>query len=137
MKIHTKNPTTQKDSIMKTNKEYVIRERARHHEALKAMMPADSTLSGLAVWRKLRRLEGKASRLALQICNGPEVSEEEKERIDAQITVGVEKIFGRPLPGFFINHDPRGYALKLEAGSVPYALHEDWGRYQILAPVID
>ena len=121
----------------KANKEYVIRERAAHHAALKAMMPADSTLSGLAVWRKLRRLEGIAGRLALQMCNGPQVSEEEKERIDAQVTAGVEKLFGRPLPGFFINHDPRGYALKLEAGSVPYALSRDWGSYQILAPIID
>jgi hypothetical protein len=124
---------------MKTteNKDYVLAARARHHEALKAMMPADSTLSGLAVWRKLRVLECKASRLALQMCNGPEVSEDEKERIDAQVTAGVEELFCRPLPGFFINHDPRGYALKLETGSVPHALHEDWGRYQILAPLID
>ena len=120
-----------------TNREYLIRERAQHHAALKAMMPADSTFSGLAVWRKLRRLEGTASRLALQMCNGPEVTEEMQERIDAQVTAGVEKLFGRKLPGFFINHDPRGYALKLEAGSVPHRLHQDWGGYQILAPVID
>lgn len=123
--------------IMKENKDYVIRARAEHHAALKAMMPADSTLSGLVVWRKLRRLEGKAAALALQMCNGPEVSEETKERIDAQVAAGVEKLFGRPLPGFFINHDPRGYALKLEPGSVPYKLHQDWGGYQILAPLID
>lgn len=133
------SPATQQKETekMKTNKDYVIRERARHHEALKAMMPADSTMSGLAVWRKLRRLESKAARLALQMCNGPEVSEDEKERIDAEVTAGVKKLFGRPLPGFFINHDPRGYALKLEAKSVPYPLHTDWGQYQILAPIID
>lgn len=136
MLVSTVNNKT-KGETMKENKEYVLRERAQHHAALKAMMPADSTLSGLAVWRKLRRLEGIAARLALQMCNGPEVSEEEKERIDAQVTAGVEKLFGHPLPGFFINHDPRGYALKLEAGSVPYPLHQDWGGYQILAPVID
>ena len=115
----------------------IIRQRSEHHEALRAMLPAGSLETGLSVWRKLRRLESKAGRLALQMCNGPEVSEEEKERIDAQVAAGVEKIFGRPLPGFFINHDPRGYALKLEPGSVPYKLHEDWGRYQILAPEIN
>lgn len=119
------------------NKDHVLRERVRHHEALKAMMPADSRLSGLQVWRKLRYYECMANRLALQMCNGPEVTEDEKSRIDAQVTAGVEQIFGRPLPGFFINHDPRGYALKLEPASVPYPLHEDWGRYQILAPLID
>lgn len=122
---------------MKENKEYVIRERARHHEALKAMMPDDSTLSGLAVWRKLRHIEGKAARLALKMCNGPEVSEDEKDRIDAQCTAAVEKLFGRKLPGLFINHDPRGYALKLEPGSVPFPLVRDWGNCQILAPIID
>lgn len=101
------------------------------------MLPADSTMSGVECWRKLRKLESRAAKLALQMCNGPEVDEDEKERIDAAVTAGVEKIFGRPLPGFFINHDPRGYALKLEAGSVPFKLHQDWGGYQILAPLID
>ena len=46
-------------------------------------------------------------------------------------------VLGGLPPGFFVNGDPRGYALKLEPGSVPFPLHEDWGRYQILAPVID
>jgi hypothetical protein len=117
------------------NKEYVIRDRAQHHAALKSMMPADSTLSGLEVWRKLRRFERTANQLGLQMRNGI-VSEEEKDRVDAAVTAGVEKLFGRKLPGFFINHDPRGYALKLKAGSVPYRLAEDWASYQILAPVI-
>lgn len=122
---------------MRQNLDYIIKARAQHHEALKQMMPADSIMSGLQVWRKLRYIEAKAARLALKMCNGPEVTEAEKERIDAEVTTAVEKLFGRPLPGFFINHDPRGYALKLEPGSVPFKLHEDWGRYQILAPTID
>lgn len=122
---------------MKANTDIVIKQRAEHHAALKAMLPADSTMSGVECWRKLRKLESRAAKLALQMCNGPEVDEDEKERIDAAVTAGVEKIFGRPLPGFFINHDPRGYALKLEAGSVPFKLHQDWGGYQILAPLID
>jgi len=49
----------------------------------------------------------------------------------------LEMVLGGLPPGFFVNGDPRGYALKLEPGSVPFPLHEDWGRYQILAPVID
>lgn len=55
----------------------------------------------------------------------------------AQIRDKVEKVFGYLPEGFFVNGDPRGYALKLETGSVPYRLHEDWGRYQILAPEIN
>ena len=121
---------------MNDNKEWIEAQRVRHHEALKAMMPAGSTMSGRTVWRKLRSLENKAARLALAMCNSG-VTEDEQARIDGQVKSGVEKLFGRPLPGFFINHDPRGYALKLEAKSVPYPLHTDWGGYQILAPVID
>lgn len=121
---------------MKTNKDWVIKARARHHDALKSMMPADSALSGLAVWRKLRRLEGEASRMAVGLCNG-DIDYDKADDITEQITHKVAAIFGRPIPGFFINRDPRGYALKLEPGSVPYPLVEDWGRYQILAPTVD
>jgi hypothetical protein len=117
--------------------EWVLKARVRHHDALKAMLLADSLMSGLQCWRKLRVIEGKAARLALQLCNGPELPEADQERIKAEVHTSVEKLFGRKLPGFFINLDPRGYALKLEPGSVPYPLHEDWGRYQILAPTID
>ena len=49
----------------------------------------------------------------------------------------IEPLGGKLPKGFFVNLDPRGYALKLEPGSVPYPLHEDWGRYQILAPEIN
>lgn len=117
-------------------KDWVLRARAQHHDALKAMMPANSTLSGLQVWRKLRRLEGKAHALAVALCNRP-VSEDEDNRITAEVESKVEKLFGRKLPGFFINRDPRGYALKLKPKSVPYPLQRDWGDYQILAPDIN
>lgn len=115
----------------------VEQERARHHAALKAMLPADSMMSGLDCWRKLRRFETKAGRLALQLCNGPEITEAEKDKIIRQVITGVNAIFGREVPGLFINLDPRGWALKLEPGSVPYQLHQDFGGYQILAPLID
>jgi hypothetical protein len=125
---------------MSTNtQDRVIEQRERHHAALAQMLAPklQGKQDGLQTWRKLRRLEAKAGALALQLCNGPELSEAEQERIKASIHAGVERVFGRKPPGFFINLDPRGYALKLEPGSVPYPLREDWGRYQILAPVID
>lgn len=119
-------------------KAYVIRERAEHHSALMAMLPPGSKLSGLQAWRKLRRIEAEASRFALQLCNGPELRESEQDAITARITAKVAAVFGGKLPpGFFVNRDPRGYALKLQPGSVKASLHEDWGRYQILAPKIN
>jgi hypothetical protein len=131
--------TKAKMSITERKMARVIESRQRHHEALAQMLAPklQGKQDGLQTWRKLRRLEAKAGALALQLCNGPELSEAEQERIKASIHAGVERVFGRKPPGFFINLDPRGYALKLEPGSVPYPLREDWGRYQILAPVID
>ena len=121
---------------MNKNIDHIEQARAAHHAALRAMMPSDSTMTGLEVWRKLRRIEGKASAMATKVCNVPN-SDEEAERVYMQAESNVEKLFGRKLPGFFINRDPRGYALKLEPGSVPFDLHKDWGDYQILAPLID
>jgi len=116
--------------------DYIERARVAHHEALRAMMPAGSTMTGKEVWRKLRRLECKASAMATKVCNEP-TDENEVEQCYAQVEAAVAKIFGRKLPGFFINRDPRGYALKLEEKSVPFELHRDLGGYQILAPIID
>jgi hypothetical protein len=124
-------------SMKNTNADWVIKARVAHWDALKAMLPGGDTRSGLHVWRQLRRLECKAGALALRLCNGPEMSEDDQEKVKAQVTAGVEKVFGYLPKGFFINLDPRGWALKLESGSVPHKLHQDWGGYQILAPLIE
>jgi len=118
----------------------VIEQRERHHEALKQMLPKSKQINGagLQTWRKLRRIEARANVFALRLCNGPEMSENEQDTETEAITAAVAVVFGGAVPkGFFVNRDPRGYALKLEPGSVPFALHEDWGRYQILAPEIN
>lgn len=121
---------------MKRTQPHIIRAREAHHEALKAMMPLNSKATGLQVWRKLRLLEAQANSMACKQCSG-EITTEEMDTFCESVTLAVKRIFGNVPPGFFVNRDPRGYALKLEAGSVPYALHEDWGRYQILAPEIN
>lgn len=110
--------------------------RAAHHAALKAMLPPGDPHNGRAVWRRLRIVELAVNRAAVQLSNVG-LSEDEQDRVRAHATSKVTEIFGRPLPGFFVNWDPRGYALKLQPKSVPYDLHTDWGGYQILAPSID
>ena len=120
-----------------SKKEYVERARAGHHEALKAMLPRGDSRTGLQLWRQLHRLERQANQTACQLCNG-EIEQDMADNVFACISKKVAHLFNGTLPqGFFINRDPRGWALKLEAGSVPHKLHEDWGRYQILAPEID
>lgn len=113
-----------------------MRAREAHHEALRQMLPPNSKATGLQVWRKLRQLEAQANAMACKQCNG-EITTEQMDTFTESVTVAVGKVFGVVPPGFFVNRDPRGYALKLEPGSVPYALHKDWGRYQILAPEIN
>lgn len=125
---------------MNTTKEHIERARQKHHDALLALASLTSglslTVSGLSLWRKLRRLEAEATAITTALCNGA-INQELAELQFEQIEAKVAKVFGKLPAGFFINRDPRGYALKLEPGSAPFPLHEDWGRYQILAPTID
>lgn len=118
------------------HKDLVDRQRAEHHEALKQMLPSGDLRTGLTLWRKLRRIEKAAHSMAEFHCNTG-LSEQAIDDEIGKFKRMVLDVFGYLPKGFFINLDPRGYALKLEAGSVPYKLYEDWGRYQILAPEIN
>ncbi len=83
------------------------------------------------------KIEREANSAACNYCNGT-LGTDGMETKDATIKAKVAKVFGGKLPpGFFYNKDPRGYSLKLEENSVPFALHTDLGRYQILAPEIN
>lgn len=125
---------------------YILEARTRHHAALLALAP-DNKLSGLQLWRKLRRLERMTHAAAVAQCNGepyggqPYREEAEWEKFKSEITAAVVAIFGGKLPpGFYINGDPRGHSLKLRADgdslATPFSLEQDWGGNQILAPDI-
>lgn len=83
---------------------------------------------------QLQELEEMAHKTAEQECNG-EVSEEEANKVYMQVETLIGDLFGGVPLNFFINTDPRGYALKLKdgTGSISY---KDWGGYEILAPDI-
>ena len=91
---------------------------------------------GAELWRALCKWEARADRLALRLCNGPEFGPGEVERKKARIVAGVLSVLGRRrLPGLFVNLDPRGYSLKIEAaGNLGSGLHMDWGGFLVLAP---
>ena len=84
---------------------------------------------------KLRRYENQAHKLAEDICNAA-MEEEEIERRENNIINALKGMFkDEKLPeGFFINFDPRGYALKIKENQVPEGLETDWGGYGILCP---
>ena len=92
-----------------------------------------------SILRRLRRLENRANAAATAQCNGssyggqPYRDEAAWERFIASVTAGVGRILGAVPRGFFVNGDPRGYALKIK-GKLPEGMHTDWGGYGILAP---
>lgn len=123
------------------NRDYQALRKERHLKALEELGFTGS-------FRTLRTLENRAHRNAEAYCNGPYYGGfdgDEYERRQEKIEEQVKKLFGGTLPqGFFINGDPRGYALKINAGNeagmehrpeyIPQGLHKDWGGYGILAP---
>ncbi len=87
----------------------------------------------------LRRLECKITRHNERLCssewycNHPKYGSDE---YDAQLTAyavaTIQRLIG-PVDGIYINGDPRGYALKIQAEHAD-GLVKDWGGYGILAP---
>lgn len=104
--------------------------------------------NGEAISRALARLENVTCRAAVAQCNGedyqgqPFRQEEDWEAFKDNIKAKIAALFGGSVPpGFFINSDPRGYALKIDnehprglALIRELKLHTDWGGYGILSP---
>lgn len=120
---------------------YKNTEQRQHFLELAQLIKDDTTdslperllvLAGETIYKDLLRVERKAHRLAEQRCDDPTMTEERKERLEERYTKEVVKILGYLPSGFFINDDPRGYALKIE-GESPIS-YTDWGGYHILAP---
>lgn len=114
----------------------------RHYNALEKLVGL--TCGGGADGKKLStallKLERQASKAALNYCNGVTTSEQ-FEVVSNQITLQVQKLFRNELKGFFVNGDPRGYALKIndKVFNEIYrstGLQSDWGGYGILSPDI-
>jgi hypothetical protein len=119
--------------------------RARHHNALEALA-AGHPCDGLKAWRALRRLERTARAHSTAYCNGDRIGAynyradgcEAFERFKrAEVIPTLVRIFGHVPPGFYLNGDARGCALKIHAEHVPAGMVTDWGRDGILAAEID
>jgi len=120
--------------------------RARHHQAIEALAAPGHPIDGLKAWRALRRLERVARMHSTAYCNGDRIGSynyradgcEAFERFEnAEVLPTLTRIFGHVPPGFFLNGDARGCALKLHAEHVPQGMVTDWGRDGILAAEID
>ena len=114
--------------------------RTENHMETKTVSKADI----FAHLTALRRIEAREHRRAEAECNGVQYwsqngkeydlwTDESTEQLDAIAARDVARILGYIPAGFFVNGDPRGYALKVEAeyrGDLP----QDFGGYGILAP---
>lgn len=98
----------------------------------------DTGLEPIALCKKLRRLEVKASTNSEAYCNG-RYDEVKYQRISEEIEAKVDNILkfkSKAIP-VFINGDPRGYALKIKGEWVSAQninIERDWGGYGLLAP---
>jgi len=99
----------------------------------------DGKKISVALWK----IERFANEAATDYCNGDMTSDQWEARKEFD-RANVAKLFGKLPPGFFVNNDPRGYALKIDnetpEGAALIAavkLHTDWGGFGILSPEID
>jgi hypothetical protein len=119
---------------------WVQRRRENHHRALETLASqVGCTTPGLALWRKLRRIEKWFTVYSTRYCNSG-LDTDQFEQVKDTARNRLAKVFGGKVPvGVFINSDPRGYALKLDNGQVtiPPGMDKDWGGYGILAAEID
>lgn len=127
------------------NKKELTYERIKKHgENLNRIF--DTGLDPIALCKKLRRLESRASEASVKYCNG-DFSIDEKDAVHYVISNKVAKLLGHPLETqegckiacypLFINSDPRGYALKIDDEYIRehnIDIYRDWGGYGILAP---
>lgn len=130
---------------MNTKKQRQYEQIKAHGENLLHLFPNATERDPIALCKKLRRLEAKASKITTDYCNGDFDDGENGEKLDAAldpILAKVNAILGNmgknPVP-VFINRDPRGYALKIEdvwMHNKQPRLWRDFGGYGIIAPEI-
>jgi hypothetical protein len=127
---------------MKTTKRDAMMERIeKHGRQLIELFGMDKDTDPVKLCKRLRRLEGEASRAAVQYCNG-EIDGEQWERSQEGVIAKLREIID-PIGGslsnvpVLVNGDPRGYALKIDDCYMrkhTVSLHQDWGGYGIIAP---
>jgi len=120
------------------NKTEILKERIlAHGENILLAYPWAKEQDPIKLCKKLRRLEAKAHSAATDHCNGL-IDCEQWEEISIDIVSKLIALLNpQDISEFFVNGDPRGYALKIESESVKerkLEIERDWGGYGILAP---
>jgi len=123
---------------MTTKHERMMERIQKHGEHLCIIFPERTIWDGVKLCKRLRQIEAKASKVALDLCNGDtsqDIADEAFQKLEYEVN-GVTG-FARAGVPVFINRDPRGYALKIESDwtkiNAP-RLYQDLGGYGIIAP---
>ena len=120
------------------NKPEIMKERIlAHGENLLRAYPDAKEQDPIKLCKKLRRLEIKTHSASTDYCNGL-IDWEQWEETGLDIVSKLIALLNPKDPNeFYVNGDPRGYALKIESESVKerkLEIERDWGGYGILAP---
>lgn len=104
------------------------------------MEDPDGKKISVALWKAEKLGAIRAERM----CSDENYSPIAQETDEILVELAVEDCLGKLPPGFFINGDPRGCALKIDNETAEGAalisaagLHRDMGGYGILSPEID
>ncbi len=139
-----------------TKHERMYEQIEKHGANLNAIFNTD--LDNIKLCKKLFQLENKAHHATTCLCNTntlnlldlnpytgydvKQATEEEQDAFFDDILNKVDKIlkFREKNIPVFINHDPRGYALKIKSEYVRehnLQIHQDFGGFGIIAPKFD
>ena len=125
----------------KTDKEQMYKDIEAHGNNLCKIFKLDA--DPVKLCKQLRRLEAKAEGLTTKLCNG---DYDIAYPLETSLNVILDKVkdllrtFATREAGIigeaiFINHDPRGYALKIKDDVArDLTIYRDMGGYGILAP---
>lgn len=92
----------------------------------------DSDAAKISIYRKLRRMECRARRLAVAQCDYSTYSEHNDTELET-IETRVREMFCTP-DNVGVNRDPRGLALKIFGDYRDTSAVMDWGHNIIIAP---
>jgi hypothetical protein len=106
------------------------RKQRLEHERLQVL----KKLGFIGNYSQLKHIELKANREAVRYCNG-EIDTDKWYTVENNLYAELQALFkNKKLPdGFFINADPRGYALKIKPQDKHIdGIPTDWGGYHCL-----
>lgn len=136
---------------MTTKNELMYQRITKHGKELIGFFNLPKDTDPVKLCKQLFKLENKAHHAATCLCNTntmhiselnrftgyavKQATEKEQEDFFTRIIMSLGKIIGTENASkVFINHDPRGYSLKIKEKFSKEFYYKDWGGYGIIAP---